>query len=344
MRNPMTIGVAGAGSIGAYLGARLAAAGHRVRLLGRQRLADAVAEQGLRASSLDGFDQTLAADALDVVTNAAELAGCDLILVTTKSHDTEAMARSLAPHLNNGATVVSFQNGVRNPAVLRERLPDQHVLAGMVPYNVIWADAAHFHQGTSGSLVVETGEPLDHIARAVGEAFKQADLPVVLEEDIDAVQWGKLVVNLNNATNALSGIPLQAQLADRDYRRATAAAQREALALITAAGFAVKRSGKMLPTLMPKILVAPDWLFRRVAAGMVKVDPQARSSMWEDLTRGRKTEIDYLNGEIVRLAESIGRQAPINAAVCQLIHAAEQAQASPELGSQALLEQLGVRR
>ncbi|MEC9406635.1 MAG: 2-dehydropantoate 2-reductase [Pseudomonadota bacterium] len=344
MRNPMTIGVAGAGSIGAYLGARLAAAGHRVRLLGRQRLADAVAEQGLRVSSLEGFDQTLAADALDVVTNAAELAGCDLILVTTKSHDTEAMACSLAPHLNKGATVVSFQNGVRNPAVLRERLPDQHVLAGMVPYNVIWADAAHFHQGTSGSLVVETGEPLDHIARAVGEAFKQADLPVVLEEDIDAVQWGKLVVNLNNATNALSGIPLQAQLADRDYRRATAAAQREALALITAAGFAVKRSGKMLPTLMPKILVAPDWLFRRVAAGMVKVDPQARSSMWEDLTKGRKTEIDYLNGEIVRLAESIGRQAPINAAVCQLIHAAEQAQASPELGSQALLEQLGVRR
>ena len=169
MRNPVTIGVAGAGSIGAYLGGRLAAAGHRVVLLGRQRLADAVADKGLRLTALDGFDQTVGADALEITTDPAALAGCDLVLVTTKSHDTEPMARSLAPHLNNGITVVSFQNGVRNPAVLRERLPGMHVLAGMVPYNVIWTDAAHFHQGTSGSLVVETGEPLDHVARAVGQ-------------------------------------------------------------------------------------------------------------------------------------------------------------------------------
>jgi len=342
MIHPMRVGVAGAGSIGAYLGARLAADGHEVVLLGRQRLADAVADQGVRVSDLNGHDSQVPPDGIRVVTEPGGLEGCDVILVTTKSHDTRAMAESLAPFVTEGATVISFQNGVRNPAILRECLAQANVLAGMVPYNVVWAGPAHFHQGTSGSLVIECRDDAEHLAKAVAEALTGAGLPAVLNPRIEAVQWGKLVVNLNNATNALSGVPLQAQLADRDYRRVTAAAQREALAVIRAGGKSVRAAGPLLPTLMPLVLSAPDWLFRIVARGMVRIDPQARSSMWEDLTRGRRTEIDYLNGEIVRLADETGQAAPVNAAICRLVRDAEAAQASPQLSAAALLTAIGV--
>ncbi|MBB87992.1 MAG: 2-dehydropantoate 2-reductase [Xanthomonadales bacterium] len=342
MIHPLRIGVAGAGSIGAYLGARLAADGHGVILLGRQRLADAVAEQGVRVTDLNGLDEQVQPDSIRVVTEPAGLDGCDIIFVTTKSHDTQAMAESIAPHVTDGATVVSFQNGVRNPDTLRKALPQAQVLAGMVPYNVVWAGPAHFHQGTSGSLVLEQREDAEHLAQTIADACNAAGLPAGLNPRIQAVQWGKLVINLNNATNALSGIPLQQQLADRDYRRVTAAAQREALAMIRGAGLAVRSSGKLLPTLMPTVLDCPDWLFRLVAGGLVKIDPQARSSMWEDLNRGRKTEIDYLNGEILRLAEQIGRPAPVNTAICRLIQQAEADRAPPNLTATALLQKIGV--
>ena len=68
----------------------------------------------------------------------------------------------------------------------------------------------------------------------------------------------------------------------------------------------------------------PDWLFRILGGKMLAIDPQARSSMWEDLERGRRTEIDWINGEVVRLAESLGQQAPVNRMLIQLIREAEQ--------------------
>ncbi len=112
--------------------------------------------------------------------------------------------------------------------------------------------------------------------------------------------------------------------------------------MIRGAGLTVRSSGKLLPTRMPRVLDCPDWLFRLVAGGMVKIDPQARSSMWEDLNRGRKTEIDYLNGEILRLAEQIGRPAPVNTAICRLIQQAEAARAPPTLTATALLQKIGL--
>jgi 2-dehydropantoate 2-reductase len=77
------------------------------------------------------------------------------------------------------------------------------------------------------------------------------------------------------------------------------------------------------PTLLPRILRLPDWLFKRVAATMLRIDPEARSSMWEDLQAGRRTEIDYLNGAVVKLALASGRAAPANERIVELIRRAE---------------------
>ncbi|GAB2655517.1 ketopantoate reductase C-terminal domain-containing protein [Kribbella swartbergensis] len=137
------------------------------------------------------------------------------------------------------------------------------------------------------------------------------------------MQWAKLLLNLNNPINALSGVPLREELSQRSYRRCLAAAQAEALALLDAAGIT---PAKLLPVPMhrfPLILRLPDFVFRRLAASMLAIDPLARTSMWEDLEAGRTTEIDYLNGEVVRLAESLDRPAPVNTKLVTLLRAAE---------------------
>ena len=315
----MAIVVYGAGGIGCYVGGRLAATGSPVTFVGRRRMAGELAEHGMRLTDYLGADLRVAASDVRYKTSPGAAAEADLVLVTVKSAATEGAAGELAEVLKPGAIVVSFQNGVRNGELLRERLKDQVVVTGMVPFNVLNRGGGVFHQGTEGGLDVERHPRLAPYV----EAFARAGLPLTQHDDILPVQWAKLLLNLNNPINALSDLPLRDELSQRSYRRCLAAAQAETLALLDAAGIT---PAKLLPLPMhrfPTILRLPDFLFRRLAAKMLAIDPLARTSMWEDLEAGRTTEIDYLNGEVVRLAESLSRSAPVNSKLVALIREAE---------------------
>ena len=219
------------------------------------------------------------------------------MLVTVKSPATTEAGAELAPVVKPGAIVISFQNGVRNATELRAALPGRTVLAGMVPFNVARVAAGHYHRGTTGELIVEPGAP------SLVAACRAAQLPIIERADMLAVQWAKLVMNLNNAINALSGRPLAEQLADREFRRCLAAAQREALDVIAAAKLPIASLLALPPRRIARILPMPDALFRWIANRVASVDPLARSSMADDLGAGRPTEIDYIQGEIVTLAD-----------------------------------------
>lgn len=156
-------------------------------------------------------------------------------------------------------------------------------------------------------------------------------------DNITGVQWGKLLVNLNNALVALSNLPLREQLSQRPWRALFADQWREALRVVKAEGIDPVSTTPLPASLTPFILKLPDALFQRIAASMVKIDPTARSSMWEDLQRGRRTEIDHLQGLIVTLAERHGLQAPLAARIVKLIRSAEQAgKGSPGLAPEQI--------
>jgi 2-dehydropantoate 2-reductase len=148
--------------------------------------------------------------------------------------------------------------------------------------------------------------------------------------------WGKLLINLNNAVNALSGKTLRDELRRRDYRRVFAASIREGLDLLERAGIEPVSAGPISLQRLPRVIDTPDWLFNNVIVKRWKIDAKARSSMADDLAAGRKTEIDYLNGELVRLADRLQRAAPVNRAIVDLVHKAE-AGAAP-LSPKALRE------
>ena len=313
------IAVFGAGSIGAYVGGALIAAGAEVVLIGRARMRERIALHGLTVSDMDGRNTQLPAAQVHYSEDPSALAGARLVLVTVKSADTESTAQLLARHAAPDALIVSLQNGIGNADVLRRALPGRTVLAGMVPFNVVQLPDSRFHRGTEGSLMVESSPALAQWL----PAFDAAGLPLVQRTDFEAVQWGKLLLNLNNPVNALSGIPLKAQLSDRDYRRCLALLIDEALRALKAAGIAPAQIGKVPPSRLPRLMRLPDWLFKRVAAAALRIAPEARSSMWEDLQAGRPTEIDYLNGAVVALAERGGLDAPANRRIVALMHIAQ---------------------
>jgi 2-dehydropantoate 2-reductase len=309
----------GAGSIGCYVGGRLAASGSAVSFVGRERIARDLREHGLHVTDWRGADQRVSANALRFATTPERVSAANLVLVTVKSAATESAGRELAHLLQPDCVVVSFQNGLRNAEALRAQLPGRTVLAGMVAFNVVNRGAGDFHAGSEGALEVERHASLARFLNA----FERAGLPLTQRSDMPAVQWAKLLLNLNNAINALADIPLRQQLSKREYRRCLALAQREALSLLEAAGVEPAKLTPLPPRWIPGLLDMPDVVFRVLANRMFAIDPLARSSMWEDLQAGRATEVDYLNGEIVRLAERVGRRAPINARLTQLIHDAE---------------------
>lgn len=330
-RKPRIV-VAGAGSIGCYVGGCLALAGRDVTLLLRPSLAEIIAGQGLCISDLDGANRVLAPSEIKLATDpAAAFADADIVLVTVKSGATAAMAGLIAEHASAGATVVSLQNGVGNVDLLLARLGGiGRIVAGMVPFNVVQtyggAAPARFHRATSGTIMIGAG------AQGLRAALNVKGMKVDEHADMPSVLWGKLMLNLNNALNALSGVPLATQIADRRWRLILARQIAEALGILKAADIKPARIEGVAPTMIPRILRLPDWLFRRVARRMLAIDPEARSSMWEDLDRLRPTEIDYLQGAILALAARSRMPAPVTEGIVRLVKQAEATKAgSPAL-------------
>ncbi|HEY6916930.1 MAG TPA: 2-dehydropantoate 2-reductase [Allosphingosinicella sp.] len=314
----LKIAILGAGSIGCFVGGAWAANGCDVTLVGRPRTGEELERYGLHVSDYSGWLASVPSERIKFSTDPAALGGADLVVLSVKSTGTEAAAADLW-HAPADTPIISLQNGVSNADRLRALLPGRTVLSGMVPYNVAHLGEGRWHRGTSGALIVERSPATLRLADAAGTG----PAAIRLSDAMPEVLWGKLLINLNNAVNALSGKPLLAQLRERGYRQVVAASQREALSVLKRAGLSPAKVGALPPRLLPLAFAAPDFLFNRLLLKGHEVDEKARTSMADDFALNRPTEIDYLNGEVVRLAGALGMLAPVNAAIVALVHAAE---------------------
>jgi 2-dehydropantoate 2-reductase len=326
----------GAGSIGCYVGGRLLAGGSDVSFIGRARITDQLRHQGIMLSRHDESRWHVSPEQIDVSTDPAAAASADLVLVTVKSAATATAAAELADVLRPGTIVVSFQNGMGNADVLRAALPQSTVLEGMVPFNVVERGPGAFHQGSAGELEIRHAPAMQPFV----DAFSKAGLPLIQHADMLPVQWAKLLLNLNNAINALANRPLKEELSQRAYRICLGMAQREALALLKRADIRPARLTPLPASWIPRVLGLPDAWFERLGRRMLTIDPLARSSMSDDLAAGRATEIDWINGEVVRLAQRLGQTAPVNERLCELVREAGQADLRPSWSGEALLAEM----
>jgi len=338
----LKIAVLGAGSIGCYLGGLLVHAGEAVTFIGRGRYQAAIAKHGLRLTHFEREPIALEAGRIDFRIDAEAaaqaLAEADIVALCTKSQDTEAAAAQIKAHCKADTLVISFQNGVRNPETLKAVLPPENILAAIVPFNVTPVGDGAFHCGTAGDLIIEAS----HDARLtqLKIAFEIAGQGVKLSENVIGDQWAKMIVNLNNGLNTLSGGTLRAGLLQRDYRRALALLVQEGLSVARARGIEVGSFNGRNPDSLLKVLGLPNFAYRILMQFVVKIDAKARSSMLDDLEAGRGSEVDYLQGEIVRQATAANMSAPYNAAALAAVNAAFAAGQSPNLSGTDILKVL----
>lgn len=291
------IAIMGAGAVGCYYGALLALAGEDVTLIGRPALRDALRDRGLLLERNGGIEPVRLAAA----TEADAVSGADLVLVCVKSPDTESAARAIAPHLRPEAVVLSLQNGVGNAERLAAVL-GRPVLPVVVYVAAQMAGPGHVVHHGRGELVIGTG-PGSEIAAAT---LRRAGIPTEISASTDSALWSKLVINC--ALNAISAVTRQPY----GHIIATPGATGLMRGVVDECLAVARASGVSLPDdLWPQV--------ERICATM----PGQLSSTAQDMMRGRATEIDYLNGEILRRGAALGVPVPLNNALVVMVKLAE---------------------
>jgi 2-dehydropantoate 2-reductase len=269
----MKVAVMGAGAVGCYYGAMLARAGHEVVLIGRPSHVEAVRAHGLRLET-KAFDEQVR---LDASTEPGAVRGAQLVLFCVKSADTEAAAAQIGPHLSPDALVLTLQNGVDNDERVRSVLPSSEVAAAVVYVATEMAGPGHVRHHGRGELVIAPSRMSEQVAREL----IAAGVPTQISGNVRGSLWAKLV--LNCAYNALSAV---AQLPYGE--------------LVKGVGVA-KADGVEIPG-------DTDAAIRGIAQSM----PSQYSSTAQDLARGKPSEIDHLNGFVVRRGEALGVPTPAN--------------------------------
>jgi 2-dehydropantoate 2-reductase len=300
------IAVVGAGAVGAYFGALFARAGAPVVMIGRRPFVEAVERDGL---SIEGLSEPLRVR-LPVSTELSACRDAELVLFCVKTVDTVSTAQALAPHLTPDTLVLSLQNGVENALQIRTS-GHANTLAAAVYVALDTPTPGQVRHFGRGDLVVG---PDAAPAREVAMVCSRAGIPCRISDNIEGELWSKLLMNC--ALNALSA------LAQTHYARLLACPPIDSLIeTVVAELLAVARAGKVqLPGLEDD--AAAMAAVRRLVTQM----PEQRSSMAQDLARGRRTEIDALNGFIQRRGSELHVPTPANQALFALIRLAESAQ------------------
>jgi len=338
MNSSLKIAILGAGSIGCYAGGLLLAGGADVSFIGRKRYKEALETHGLTLTHHSHDPRHLPAGDIKFFETLNDAADSDIIIICVKSQDSASAAKAIKKFAKSDPLVLSFQNGVSNPQTIREGLPGARVLGAVVPYNITSPEPGRFHCGTGGDLTIEASD--DPRLAALVSYFEAGGQPCDLSPNIEGVQWTKLLINLNNALNTLHGGSLKGGLLQRPYRLAFVAMIEEALGFVKASGVVPADFGGRSIESMIKVLKTPNFLYRILMALIIKIDETARSSMLDDLDLGRESEIDYLQGEVIRLAEAQGSSAPVNQRCYDLIKAAFEKGVSPRMSGHEIYQNL----
>lgn len=301
---PLSFAVMGAGAVGCYFGALLARAGHPVRLIGRPAHVQAIAAHGLR---LQTATQDLRIP-MPAGTDASAVEGADVVLLCVKSNDTEDAARQMLPHLAADTLVLTLQNGVDNAERARAVIGGRCEVAAAVVYvATAMAGPGQLRHYGRGDLLIA---PSARSGRVAAE-LRAAGIPTDISDNVRGALWAKLIIN--SAYNALSALLQQPYGWLMEQPGAG-----DVIADIVAECRAVARAdGVRLPDDLGTALQA-----------IPKTMPGQLSSTAQDVARGRPTEIEHLNGHVVRRGRALGVPTPVNRTLEVLIRMLEARPAS----------------
>lgn len=315
----MRVAVIGAGAIGSAVGALLARGGEEVTFVGRPDHVAAIRKEGLQ---VDGYlgEFTLRVDAMETLESRPDLA-----LLAVKTQDVIPAVRANAAYLS-GVPVVTLQNGVQSDELVAHVLPRSQIISVVVVMSATYLAAGHVTLIDRGDLLI--GRPFGPNDAVVQEAARVLDkaMPTQVIDNIGGAHWTKLMINLNNCLPALTNLPIAEAFANPLLSRLAIRLISEGLDVTDRAGIQLEPIPSVRVESLRRLKRLPLRLAANRFAARARRNETGRpnfGSTLQSIKRGRPTEIDYLNGEVVRLGGSLGVPTPLNAKAVELVHRVE---------------------
>jgi 2-dehydropantoate 2-reductase len=293
------IAIVGAGAVGSGRGALLARAGKDVTLIARRAHVEAINRDGLSVDGVMGAF-TVMVPAKD------ELAfRPDLALLTVKTQDVGAVCKQIAPYVT-GVPVVMLQNGIRSDEMAAAVLGEEPIISGVVLFNAGFLNPGHVTYSVKGSMLIgeafrKNGKRVEEIATILSRAIETE-----VSDNINGVRWTKLLVNvMGNSLEAMTGLSFGACMRHAGMRRVGIFILREAFEVVEKAG-ANLESLPGLPLTAFKFTIKSPLPMASLVLRLTMSTTDTLTSTLQSIRRGRPTEIDYLNGEIVTQGQRLG--------------------------------------
>jgi 2-dehydropantoate 2-reductase len=297
----MRIAILGSGGVGGYFGGRLAAAGADVTFIGRGPHLTAMQQHGLRIESPSGNLHVPRVSAID---DPSSVGPVDIVFFTVKLYDTDSAVAMLKPLIGPETIVIPFQNGVDSIEVLSKRIGRAHVAGGTAYVTAVIAEPGLIRHTAMERLIFgPVAGPPPPVLEALRDAGKSAGFDAILSERIVVDIWTKFArLSVFSGITAVTRSSIGVIRADPDLRALMETALHESIAVAR---------GKQVPLLAST--------FTDAMAGMTGLPSQARSSMLEDLERGRRLELPWLSGAVVRIGDEVGVDAPTHRLIVSLL-------------------------
>ncbi len=301
-----TVAVVGAGAVGCYFGAMLARSGVRVKLVGRAPHVEAISREGLLLDGLRVHERIPIA----ATTSLAEgVRDAGVVLFCVKTVSTESAARELQPFLAPNTTILSLQNGIDNPDRIHSAIQAYAVPTAVYVAAEMTAPGRVTHTGR-GDLIIghRAGWPRQPDLEPLAAMFEQAEVPCRISDEIAAELWTKMVINCAyNALSALTRAQYGRIVQSEPVRDLGMRAIAETVAVARAEGV----------SLSEQVVV-------EAALRLTEKMTRATSSMAQDIARGRPTEIDSLNGYVVRRGNALGIATPVSEILVAMVKLLEE--------------------
>jgi len=284
----------------------LAAAGEEVVILDKRAdRAQRIRESGIKIEGVSGDH----AVKVNVVLRAQEISGCDLVIIAVKSYDTESAVQS-AKSLAKGATsFLTLQNGIGNVEIISKIVGEKRAIGGVTSQGAPLLDDGHIrHAGVGDTVIGRADGKVTEELRKITETFTKAGLSAKTSDNIEGLLWSKLIINVG-----INGLTAVAKL--NNGRLVEFEGTHNLLKKLVAEALAVAQR-KQIKLIYDDLLKKVEDVCRATAGNV--------SSMLQDVLKRRKTEIDYINGAIVREAEALDVPTPINSALTEIVHTIEQ--------------------
>ncbi len=272
-------------------------------------------EKGLKIKEFNKTVRTIRN--VNVTSSFPKLKEVDVIFLCVKSTNTKEVAKKIKGNVKKSALIISLQNGVRNTDIL-SKITGITSIPGVVTFNATLNEIGEVLLTMKGNIYLQNNKEFEYILNDIKEIFNSSSIKIKLVDDITSLAWSKLVINLQNAITAITGQTIMESLIDSISRKIIYHTLKEGIEVVEKKGVKLGFSFILNPKLLLFLLRLPTF-FIRFGVRLMRIESDAKSSMLQSILRGKPTEIEFLNGEIDKLARNMGLKAPINRELVQIV-------------------------